>query len=134
MKPAYFAAIILSTLVVGCSHFPLNQTQDKSVSTNTYKIDHHLNLIAEITQNPIKLGSGAVSAEKQEAYKAAHQKTVICDKQHYYAASNAHSTAEYTTITLVSGEEITINKICWIEKAYPEKAIYVAKQRVKQKI
>ncbi|MEB3796485.1 MULTISPECIES: hypothetical protein [unclassified Acinetobacter] len=86
-------------------------------------------LIAEKSGHP-SLGTGEVTVDKATQYANNHKKTVICDKHHYYAASNVSSDVKQTKITLVSGDEINISKSCWIEDANPKNSIYVSKSSV----
>nr|WP_275891868.1 hypothetical protein [Acinetobacter pittii] len=116
-------------ILAGCVNQPYgHQSVYSPASLNTIA-SHKLYLIAEKTGHP-SLVTGEVTADKASQYASNHKKTVICDKHHYYAASNASSDVKQTKITLVSGEEINVSKSCWVEDANPQNSIYVSKSSV----
>ena len=131
MKNLILTQIVLSLplILVGCVNQPYgHQSVYSPASINTIA-SHKLYLIAEKSGHP-SLGTGEVTEDKASQYASNHKKTVICDKHHYYAASNASSDVKQTKITLVSGEEINISKSCWVEDANPKNSIYVSKSSV----
>lgn len=131
MKKLILTQIVfsLTMILAGCLNQPYgHQSVYSPASLNTIA-SHKLYLIAEMTGHP-SLGTGEVTADKASQYASNHKKTVICDKHHYYAASNASSDVKQTKITLVSGEEINVSKSCWVEDANPQNSIYVSKSSV----
>lgn len=131
MKKLILTQIVfsLTMILAGCVNQPYgHQSVYSPASLNTIA-SHKLYLIAEKTGHP-SLGTGEVTADKASQYASNHKKTVICDKHHYYAASNASSDVKQTKITLVSGEEINVSKSCWGEDANPQNSIYVSKSSV----
>ncbi|MCH2072727.1 hypothetical protein [Acinetobacter pittii] len=131
MKKLILTQIVfsLTMILAGCVNQPYgHQSVYSPASLNTIA-SHKLYLIAEKTGHP-SLVTGEVTADKASQYASNHKKTVICDKHHYYAASNASSDVKQTKITLVSGEEINVSKSCWVEDANPQNSIYVSKSSV----
>ncbi|WP_224972686.1 hypothetical protein [Acinetobacter oleivorans] len=131
MKKLILTQIVFSLIMIlaGCVNQPYgHQSVYSPASINTIA-SHKLYLIAEKTGHS-SLGTGEVTADKATKYASNHKKTVICDKHHYYAASNVSNDMKQTKITLVSGEEINIPKSCWVEDANPQNSIYVSKSSV----
>lgn len=131
MKKLILTQIVfsLTMILAGCVNQPYgHQSVYSPASINTIA-SHKLYLIAEKTGHP-SLGTGVVTTDKASQYASNHKKTVICDKHHYYAASNTISELKQTKITLVSGEEINVSKSCWVEDANPQNSIYVYKSSV----
>lgn len=130
MKKLFITLSLVSATLAGCTIQPIgHRSADSHVASHTIQ-DHKLYLIAEIPKDSSSQ-TGEVSSEKAEIYREKHQKTVICDRHHYYAASSADLTAQQTQITLVSGEKVIVAKPCFIENANPINAIYVAKNSIR---
>lgn len=119
----------LTLILTGCANQPYgHQSVYSPASINTIT-SHKLYLISEKSNHP-SFGTGEVTEDKASQYTTNHKKTVICDKHHYYAASNVTSDLKQTKIILVSGEEINVSKSCWVEDANPKNSIYVSKSSV----
>lgn len=119
----------LTLILAGCVNQPYgHQSVYSPASINTIA-NHKLYLIAEKSGYP-SVGTGEITEDKAAQYASNHKKTVICDKHHYYAASNVSSDLKQTKIILVSGEEIDVSKSCWVEDAKPQNSIYVSKSSV----
>ncbi|RSO17154.1 hypothetical protein EA762_13170 [Acinetobacter pittii] len=131
MKNLILTQIVFSLTLIfsGCVNQPYgHQSVYSPPSINTIA-NHKLYLIAEKSGHP-SFGTGEVTADKAAQYANNHKKTVICDKHHYYAASNTISELKQRKITLVSGEEVNVPKSCWVEDANPQNSIYVSKSSV----
>ncbi|CAA0287715.1 hypothetical protein OHW01_18565 [Acinetobacter baumannii] len=119
----------LTLILAGCVNQPYgHQSVYSPASINTIA-SHKLYLIAEKSGHP-SLGTGEVTSDKASQYASNHKKTVICDKHHYYAASNVSSDVKQIMITLVSGEEVYVSKSCWVEDSNPQNSIYVSRSSV----
>ncbi|MFW1761356.1 hypothetical protein [Acinetobacter calcoaceticus] len=119
----------LTLILTGCANQPYgHQSVYSPASINTIS-SHKLYLISEKSNHP-SFGTGEVTEDKASQYATNHKKTVICDKHHYYAASNVTSDLKQTKIILVSGEEINVSKSCWVEDGNPKNSIYVSKSSV----